>query len=288
MSFGYAGAGKSVDGCYSFPTFLNIAVPGALQPCRHVCGYTPVSMDLNNLVEATQLLNKLAKEKHQFDGINFDDFSLLMQRTLSFVKKEWSHLKGWQVYTKINELAYEFRNTARYHNKHVMINCWEKPPDQNDSGHFVRGGAQMSGKLPEQFAALCDLVLRCDTDQLRGQTREWNGIYRCRNDNQYTTKDRFGICYRLNPIPMNLREILNAAGFELPRLQSLPWQEQAVESISTQITNGDQPPLVIAKTFYSQLLKKGIEVSAAKWTIRDALDRSDIRQQLKKSAETFI
>ena len=160
----------------------------------------------------------------------------------------------------------------------------EKPPKTNNEGHFIRGGAQLHGKLPEMFASLPDMVLRCGIDNMR---KPWNGIYMCSNDKNYATKDRLNICYRLKPIPMNLREILHAAGYRLSRHTDLSWQDQAVEAICNQLKDVTDP-LDLANTLYSGLLDKGIATTAAKWTIRDALDRYVIQTALQQSERTFI
>jgi len=128
------------------------------------------------------------------------------------------------------------------------------------------------------------MVLRCGIDNMR---KPWNGIYICSNDRNYATKDRLNICYKLKPIPMNLREILYAAGYDLSRHKDLSWQGQAVEAVCAQLKDSTDPQ-GLANTIYDGLLKKGITPTAAKWTMRDALDRHVIQLALTESNRTFI
>jgi len=281
LTYGNSGGGKTVDCGYSFPNALFIAVRGALQSIEHTCGYTPAMVTARTIMEATHYLLRYKELGGEYDAIVVDDFSYLAEQTMADL--EQNH-KGFKLWSALRDATLDFREAARYADCHVILNCWDKVPSTKNDGTFVRGGPMLSGKLPEQLPAMCDLVLRCGMEPMR---KPWKGVYLCEQSSQYVMKDRFKKCYDLSPIPMNLGEILRASGFQISRLKTLPWQEEVVENLAQQLLGHDKP-LHLANELYSQLLEKGIEIAAAQWTIRDALDRSVIRASLNQSEKTFI
>ena len=280
-TYGPAGSGKTTDCGYSFPNALFIAGPGALQPIRHLCGYDPASVQVNGIEEATRIIEQVAKKK-EYKIIVVDDFSYMAEQ--EFVKLDakyrsnklgmWGHLR---------RLTLNFRDAARNAGLTVVLNCWEKGP-RNYDGKHQRGGPMLSGKLPEQVPALCDLVLRCGIEPMR---KPWPGVYKCGLDADYTMKDRFNICSVLGTVPMNLGEILRAAGMQIDRYDGLDWQEDFVEQVAQKIL-AEGNDIVIANEFYRNLMKKNIDHRIARWTLRDAMDRAIIRRGITATQQQFI
>lgn len=144
----------------------------------------------------------------------------------------------------------------------------------------------LSGKLPEQIPALCDIVLRASHDPNR---KPWPAVYRCSNDPSYIMKDRYNVATVIDPAPMNLAELLRAAGIDVERHPSFEQQEDMVESIAQTIVSlhpGDQVKLI--NEYFLKLKEAGVSVPFARWTLRDALDRATIRNALDKANNSFI
>ncbi len=177
LTYGASGSGKTTDCGYSFPNALFLAVPNSLQSIRSICGYEPASVETGTIQEATSIL-KTAKAKG-FDAIVVDDFSFLAEKTFASLDRIKDSRQRWG---KLRDVTLEFRNAARYAGLTIVINCWEKAPSTKNDGTFVRGGAMLSGKLPEQLPAMCDLVLRCGRDP---QRKPWSGVYHCEFSSQY-------------------------------------------------------------------------------------------------------
>jgi len=285
-TYGPSGSGKTTDMGYSFPTALFIATPGALHCVRHVCGYDPVRRDASTIRELNAILSKLTKTQ-EFSTIVIDDFSFMAEKTVAYYQEKFSRKgQGWQMWSSVYSDVLEFRELARQANCHVVFNCWEQPPKTQDSGQFIKGGPLMTGKLSKIIPTVCDIVLRCDRDPMR---KPWSGIYRCSFDNNYVMKDRFDKCYTLSPAPMNLAEILRASGYEIARHPSHPWQEDAVEELSQHIAT--LTPTSFTQTvnqLFGQLLEAGIDPKAARWTLRDALDRVVIRRAISTQNSRFL
>jgi hypothetical protein len=281
LTYGQSGSGKTTDCGYSFPNALFIATRGALQSIRHTCGYEPASVDVNTIEEATACLNEFKNKGGDYDAIVVDDFSFLAEQQIAKLERKFS---GFTLWGKLRDITLEFRNAARYSNCHVILNCWEKAPKTKGDGSYVRGGPELSGKLPEQIPALCDLVLRCGHDMNRVP---WSGVYKCEHSSQYVMKDRFGLCYSASPLPMNLGEILRLAGYEVSRHKSLPWQEEVVEDFCQKLTSSDNP-VALSNTLFQSLTDKGIDATVARWTLRDSMDRMVLRRAVSNHNSTFI
>ena len=283
LTYGSSGAGKTSDSGFSFPCGLFIAARGALQPLRHVIGYEPACIEAKSIEDATKIITATASNgKCPYDAIVVDDFSFLAEQTFSLLERR---ANGWRLWGLLRDVTLDFRNAARYASCHVILNCWEQAPATKPDGTRVRGGPMLSGKLPEQLPALCDLVLRCGFDAGR---KPWPGVYRCFPSQEFTMKDRFGIVP--DPAPMNLAEIFRLAGYTVRRHPAVEaWQEQVVTQIAAALLASDPARMQdIANAFYKDLVANGIEPKAARWTLRDALDRVVLRRANEARQAQFI
>jgi hypothetical protein len=163
-------------------------------------------------------------------------------------------------------------------------NCWEQGPKVAANGGKLRGGPMLSGRLPEAIPAMCDLVLRATHEP---QRKPWGAAYRCSPDPSYIMKDRFNVASLIDPAPMNLAEILRAANIPVERHPDAPDQEEIVEGFTQKMLTLDNP-VGQANEFYKLLLDSGVAVPAARWILRDAMDRTNIRKALANVHSSFI
>lgn len=278
-TYGPSGVGKTTDQGFSFPRALFVAAPGALTSISTVCGYSPATTFVKTIEDATKLIRDVSRD---FDAVVIDDFSFLAEQTLSVLEKKY---KGFALWGELRDTALEFRDTARFAGVDVIINCWETPPKALPSGK-IRGGPMLSGKLPEQIPALCDIVLRASHDPNR---KPWPAVYRCSNDPSYIMKDRFNVATVIDPAPMNLAELLRAARIDIDRHPSFEQQEEMVEMIAQNIVAhhpGEQVKII--NEYFIKLKEAGVSIPFARWTLRDALDRATIRNALDKANNSFI
>lgn len=273
ISYGASGIGKTMDQGYSFPRAFFVAAKGALLPIQKTCGYTPATDNVKNLKEGTALVKSLAKTG-KYRTVVFDDFSFLVQQTFTQLEAKYSGFKLWG---ELRDQALEFRDVVREAKISTWLNCWEQAPKVKPDGTRARGGPQLSGNLPEQIPALADLVLRAVHEPAR---LGWPVCYRCAPDPSWVMKDRIGVATLIDPAPMNIAEILRARGIRVDRHPDLPWQEEAVEAISQQLTGVPRDDMGKINMFYTSLLQSGKSVPVVRWTIRDAVDRSVIRAGL--------
>ena len=279
MTYGPSGVGKTTDMGYSFPRALFIAAPGALTSIRSVCGYEPTRVWVDTLSEATDLI-EAASGKYQ--TVVIDDFSFLAEQTFSTLEKKYS---GFRLWGELRDTALTFRDKARMSGVNVVFNCWEQPPKIKHDGARVRGGPMLSGRLPEQIPALCDVVLRAVHEP---GNQPWPAVYRCSADPNYVMKDRFDIASIADPVPMNLAEILRAAGLKVPRLPDFPKQEAEVEAIASSLTGSVKDDTELLNEIYASLVQSGTPVPVARWTLRDSLDRAVLRRARRQAEGVFL
>lgn len=281
LTYGFSGCGKTVDLGYSFPNALFIGAPGALVSIEKVCGYKPIRVQAATIMDVTKIIEQVSGH---FSAVVVDDFSFLAEQTFSILEKKYN---GYRLWGELREAALQFRDKSRFCGVHVLLNAWEQAPKVNQQGHKVRGGPQLSGKLPESIPALCDIVLRAMPEPRR---RPWPVAYRCiPADPSYVMKDRYNIANVCDPAPMNLGEILRAAGVHVERSEDMPDQEEKVEAIASLIVSGDpSTDAEAANEVYTKLLESGASVHTARWTLRDAMDRAVIRRSLSRAHSVFV
>lgn len=278
--YGRSGIGKSTDAGYSFPRGLFLAAPGALKPIPPVCGYTPAQMPVSTMDEATAAI-AMAREQGGYDAVIVDDFSFLAEQTFAAYERSYS---GFKLFGQLRNSVLAFRNAARFAGLHVAVNCWERSPKTRDGGERIRGGPDLTGKLPEQLPAMCDLVLRADTDPMR---KGWQGIYRVNGGADYVGKDRDD--GTPNPAPMNLGEILRHNGYTMGRLPGLEWQEEMVEEIAVLLIAADpKEDIETLEKLYAAMLEQGTDYRHARWTVRDGWDRAQLRRASAQRHATFF
>lgn len=216
-----------------------------------------------------------------YTAIVVDDFSFMAEQSLSGLEKKY---KGYDVWGNLRDLVLEFRDKVRFVGIDVILSCWERGPRMKD-GALIRGGPLLSGKLAEQLPAMCDVVLRAVHEPAR---KPWPVVYKCSTDPNWVMKDRLNVAGRVNPTPMNLGELLRAAGVVIPRLEKYPTQEEEVEVISRSMSGDPVQDVALANSIFKGLVAKGKDLFEARWTVRDAMDRATIRKGLADSTGNFI
>ena len=269
LSYAPSSYGKTVDTGYAFPNGLFICKRGGTKSITSVCGFSPATLLHSTLDDATRALHTHGKK---FDAIIIDEFDFLVEDTFRHLEQRFS---GFKLFGELRKSILTFRNVARDCGTHVWLTALEKGPKVRDDGRKIRGGPSLTGDLPEKVPAMCDLVVRGARDPLR---KPWPGIYRIDvNSTDWVGKDRDN--GTPDPAPMNIGEILRLNGYELSRHPSVPWQEQMVEGIAIEMIGaGPSEDVEVAKKWFSQLLSKGVTPASARWTVRDAWDRTILRR----------
>lgn len=285
---GEADSGKTVDEGYSFPCDPVVAAPGALEPYRSTVGFDPVKAGLHltckYIHEATKLIKLVVEQGYA--GIVFDDFAAIMQDTMIAYDNSPAAIASsgkkngfFAPMATRNDLR-EFLHVARHCGIRVVLSTWLRLPKNTEDG-FVKGGPEVPSKgMIPMIPPRCDLLLRCAKNPAR---KPWPGVYICdQTDEAFYIKNRF----ERIPIesPMNLREILTWAGYDLPRHPGLPWQEEVVTVAATELWHaGAAEDARIFNAWWKTLIdgkpvagvgpSTPVKPKHVAWTMRDALDR---------------
>lgn len=281
ITYGQSKVGKTTDNLFSFPNAFYIARPGALKPSENVCGF---SIPPENVYYAADLDDAIAKVREvkarkKFKELVVDDLSFLCDATMrKFAASKqdggWG-LDGWKLWGAVYNKVLDFRNECRLAGFHVVLNAHEK-----ESKPPVRGGPRLPGKLPEQLPADCDLVMRATMLAPAEQMGKlgWKGVYRCAPwDTGWISADRHGVAPDYGP--MNIGEILRAAGYVVTRPPGLEKMETYVESMSNDLwVSGPTNDKAVAQQYAAFFTAHNTPLLLMRWIIRDALDRVTIRR----------
>jgi hypothetical protein len=232
---------------------------------------------------ATEVIERVG-EAGEYETVVIDDFSFMAEQTFSAIEAD-KRYQGFKLWGKMRDIALAFRDKSRYAGVNVIFSCWEQPAKSKENGQQMRGGPQLSGKLPEQIPALCDVVLRATFEKRR---RPWPATYRCTPDPGFIMKDRFNVAAICDPAPMNLGELLRASGISVPRHPDMEDQEEQVETISLSLTGDLAKDAPLVNEIYTSLVKAGHAPTRARWTLRDAVDRAVIRSEIGSHNLTFF
>lgn len=271
-TYGPPKTGKSLDLGLSFCTgvFFCPSMSG-LAPLQGFGGFVPEKKaQVNGLVPVLAWLRE-HKDDDKVSAVVIDDLALISDRQMvTWTRELGTSYARWNALNDTLLELFEIAATAPYC---VAVNSHEVGPGENKST-WIPGGPKLASKpAGDALSKNAGLVLRTVVDPLSPAADSWPVIYSCdRTDSAFTTGDRQGFALPQNPL--NLREILRAGGMELPRLPSLPWQEEMVQKLSNLLIEGklDATKLQGAITHMTSKLKA--TDPAVRWTIRDARARA--------------
>ena len=272
--------GKTSDSIATFPNAVFIAAPGALSAAEAVWGIPqPAAHDLETFSD----IRKFA-EGNDVNGaiaLVIDDASLIADRTVNHYKSKG--IGGFELWGAVFTSAIRMRDTLRRRGKHVVMTCHPIEASTHDGVRHA-GGPAFPGQVAKKLPAAFDLLLRAEprpgaAGGLGAATSSpgWAFVYRTAYHPDWLQGSRYGTP---DMSPMNLGEILRLAGFALPRMRGLEWQEALADALARKLIEapglGD-PAYVTAclgKVKDFALSKYTRTEAHAYWAIRDGLDRA--------------
>ncbi len=286
--YGPSGTGKTTDTLFTFPRGFFIATPAALKPSANVVGWEippQAIFEAPTVAAATVKIGEVGKlrDRHGepfYDAVVADDFTFLAEQSISALERK---LSGYKLWGALRDEVLAFRDATRRAGLHVVTIAHETGP-RTYAGAFIRGGPRLPGRLPEDFPAACDLVLRAAADPNRVG---WAVCYRCtERDPSYVSKDRHGVTP--DQSPLNLGEILRAAGYRLRRAPGLDWIDAIAETIALSLLErpGEEQRILQnaanhVRTNITQNLKH------VRWALRDGRDRALLRAAMRNPLAAY-
>lgn len=275
---GPSGIGKTTDALLAFPCALCFCAPGAMKPAVQFFG-APVSKDQTVHVKTIREVVSTLAQMHsagtlaRFGAVIIDDLSLLAEGSHKALAESYSKSKTFQMWADLKNELIDLREWLRYTGLHAACNAHLAPPETDMNGVFHKGGPDMpSKKMRASLPHIADLVLVAEA---RADQKPWGAVYRCDAPNpQWHVKDRHGVASGL--MPMNLGEILRAAGYAVPRLPGLEWIDGLSDSVSQRLARGDDKHTVWTET-WAALAAQGVFSGHIYMTLRDGFDRHTIK-----------
>lgn len=295
LIYGPSGKGKTTDAARAFPEALFIAQPGAVLPALTFLGYTPTVIPARTIEEVAAIHRENCL---RFPAIVVDDFTLITEFTLNQLEQRFA---GWELYGVLGNQILALRNQVHLSGgAHIIFNCHEQGPKvDTKTGEFLQGGPKSPGKMVRSFPAAVDCIWRAISCQwglshpaLYRMT--WENWYTVNSDPKYVGKCRLSQVTSFTP--MNTGEILRAAGWAVPRLKTMPWQETTVELIAQSleavfaVNPGD--PAAFQTVVYAAVddMTRRFKASQEQisWTVQDGIDRALIRIRAKEKIWTIL
>jgi hypothetical protein len=267
-------AGKSADALAAFPLGVYVAAPGALAPAEKVWGFKqPPRHDLETFKD-------IAKFAEELNGSTLalicDDATLIADRTANYLRRKG--LGGWDLWAAVLSQAIHMRDSLRRRGFHVVFTCHPRTAHV-DNGVRVRGGPSFQGQCAEKIPAAADFLLRAEArdGQLAGPAPiGWPMLYRTGYSPDWLQGSRYNTP---DQAPMNLAEILRLAGYSIPRLPGLEWQEALADALARRLCEVGLGNTELVKDALERVLDKALRSftrseAHAYWAVRDGYDRA--------------
>jgi len=279
-----------------------IAAPGALSPAEAVWGFPqPKARDLETFSDVRKLAE--GNDVNGAVALVIDDASLIADRTVNYYKMKG--IGGYDLWGAVFTSAIRMRDTLRRRGMHIAFTCHPAPAGTREGVRHL-GGPAFPGQIAMKLPAAADLLLRgegragmgssaADVDLGAGggaapaptaivasaapapSSFGWPRVFRTALHPDWMQGSRYGTP---DMAPMNLGEILRLAGFQIPRMKGLEWQESVAQALANRLIaapglgdgNYVRDSLLRVKDYC--LVKFTKTEAHAYWALRDGFDRA--------------
>ena len=277
MLYGDLKTGKTSDALAAFPGAAYVAAPGALASAESLWGIPePKAHDLGTFKEIREFGEKLPPGTI---ALVVDDATLIADRTGIYFR-DVKHFGGFDLWGAVLNSAIKMRDSLRRRGIHVVMTS-HAGGAYVENGIRHRGGPSFQGQARKKLPAAADLLLRAE--QRPGDGFGWPIVYRTAPHPDWLQGSRYGtpdLC------PMNLGEILRLAGFKIPRLKGLEWQDEVAGKIAVAVGGvlvaggegtGEKIKGILAFARDWATKKFSQDQRHVFWALRDGYDRAVLR-----------
>ena len=285
VTYSVAKTGKTLGMLRAFPGAKFLAPnEGCVLPASYL-GFDPnitVFPPDKGLIDLAQAIQKVGQRDRV---VVVDDLSVFAFRRFRALKKTGNN---WQATDILKaEILDHVLPAARAVPAHVFFTAHVQPPKVvGKEDKYIKGCPLLAGwQLPEQFPGLIDLLMRVVHTGNDG----WPYAYKAGPDEDYVTGDRLSITPDI--APMNLREVMLQAGYELPRPEQFKWMEQSVEVISKMLLiahKQDEDKAEVLRKTLPKLQQKTENERHIRWVWADAFDRAVMKLHQQTMLERFL
>lgn len=286
--YGRPKVGKTVALISAFPDGLFITPAGGSLSGSHL-GWSPETLEVSDSVGMQQIGEIVRTRGQDYPAIIIDDFSLVCDAEVARCQKSFN---GFAAFDEFNKRTTSLRDVCREAQCHVFLIMHEQAPREvkkPGSTRFIHGGPLIAGwQMSEKLPAMVDLVVRVvHDDEAPGQ---WPFMLEAGPDADYITGDRLGVMP--DRFPMNLREVMLAAGYDIPRPEALAWMDEKVEAAARalvkEMSKGDPDVRPILTKMAKSLSGKVKDHRHIRWVLNDSLHRAQLRLHKRNLLTDFI
>lgn len=253
--YGNLKIGKTADALAAFPGAVYIAAPGALASAESLWGFPqPKAYDLATFRDVREFCEKSIP--NGAPAVVVDDATLIADRTINVLKAKG--FDGFGLWGAIFTSAVMLRDSLRRRGLHVAFTCHPMAAEVKD-GVRLLGGPAFPGQVRSKLPAAADLLLRAEP-RPAGEGFGWPAVYRTALHPDWLQGSRYNTP---DAVPMDLREILNAAGFKIPRLKGLEWQDEAAAAVAAKLS---EPGILGDKAKARAVLEYAADFIGKKWS----------------------
>ena len=286
--YGRPKCGKTVAVASAHPDAKIIAPAGATLSGSHI-GVELDTLEVTPDMGVQQISDFIQAEGSNYPAIIIDDFSLIADSEVARCQKSFS---GFAAFDEFNKRTTGLRDVCRDAKCHVWKVMHESPPREvkkPGSTRFIHGGPLIAGwQMGEKLPAMVDLVVRVvHDDEAPGQ---WPFVLEAGPDADYITGDRLGVMP--DRFPMNIREVMLAAGYDVPRPEALAWMDKKVEAAARalvkEMSKGDPDVRPILTKVAKSLSGSVKDHRHIRWVLNDALHRAQLRLHKRNLLSDFV
>lgn len=289
IAAGPSGIGKTTDLILTWPRALFFCSPGAVKPARQFLGRDLEPWQIVHVRTISDVIAHLQKmagdgSLQQASAVVVDDLSILAESSYLELKSKYSKSHNFAMWDDLKRQLQTLREWLRHLNLHAGCNAHLAAPETDSNGVFHKGGPAMpSKKMRSQIPHIADLVLVAEA---KANRKPWGAVYRCDPPNpQWHVKDRHGVCSGI--MPMNTGEILRAAGYAIPRLPGLEWQDAVADKVVEKINEG-QDPMTVWSESWEKLASQGVFNGHIYMSLRDGMDRHTIQTKQQTGLKSLF
>ncbi len=277
--YGELKAGKTADTLACFPQHtVWVAAPGALAPAESVWGFPePERRDFETFKDILEFVDGGGTKGAV--ALVVDDASLIADRSVNAYTAKYG--RNYDLWGALFTVAIKLRDSLRRKGCHVVFTTHLSPAEVKQ-GVRLKGGPAFPGQTRSKLPAAADLLLRAEP---REGLIGWRYAYRCASPHvdwlqgsRYDTPD---------PAPMNLREILRHAGFVIPRLRGLEWQDDFADRVAQGLRENLGSPTAVFDYARAAAMAKGASEAHVLWAIRDGFDRAILSISPKRTRSLY-
>ncbi len=289
--YGDSGSGKTTSLLFAWPRAEWVVPKGGIKPASFV-GYRPPTI-YDNIHFIDDIIPIIDKVKT--GALVIDDFSYLVANTADLYAEKYrigpsgkaNKFYRWEMLGKVLRLL---RFSAREAGIAVGVDAHPAPPGTDIKGNFQKGSMKVPGQARQDLPVVFDIIGRAIHDSTAGGFDPATGLKNWPylllvdpDDPSWYTKDRDSIIK--GRLPLNVGEVLRAAGYSVPRAPGMEWQDEVVEAVATALLSGadrgaifkEGNAIMREKYLKGQPLPR--QLAMMRWTWYDALARTKIREQ---------